>query len=271
MFGRAAPSYDTVGPRFFSHFGKRLVELAQVSPGARVLDVATGRGALLLPAVEAVGSQGHIIGIDLADGMVAAMIEDVSRRGFKNVEIHKMDAENLDFPDASFDIVMCGFALFMFPNLKRAMSEFLRVLVPGGRLAVSTWGKDDERWSWLGELSQKYAPPQIKAMREAQAKQPPSPYPLNKSEGLQALMTSVGLVNIEVIEDGPEVTYADEDEWVEVQLSHGGRMYFDMLPAEQWELYKKDAFEHLRVMKTDHGIPHALYVLYTLADKPKSG
>ena len=69
IFGRAALTYDQVGPPFFPHFGKRLVDIAKISPGSKVLDVATGRGALLFPAAEAVGQYGQVVGIDLAETM----------------------------------------------------------------------------------------------------------------------------------------------------------------------------------------------------------
>ncbi len=52
LFDRVASTYDRVGPRFFSHFGRRLVELAQIPSGADVLDVAAGRGAVLYPAAD---------------------------------------------------------------------------------------------------------------------------------------------------------------------------------------------------------------------------
>ena len=70
IFDRAATTYGQVGPRFFSHFGRRLVELAQIPGGAKVLDVATGRGALLFPAAESVGPHGHVTGIDISESMV---------------------------------------------------------------------------------------------------------------------------------------------------------------------------------------------------------
>jgi SAM-dependent methyltransferase len=51
--------------------------------------------------------------------------------------------------------VFCGFALFFLPYLAPTLAEFRRALKPRGRLAVTTWGRDDERWAWLGELSKK--------------------------------------------------------------------------------------------------------------------
>ena len=63
VFSRASSSYDRTGPRVFSHQGKKLVEFARIPPGARVLDVACGRGAVFVPASTAVSATGQVIGI----------------------------------------------------------------------------------------------------------------------------------------------------------------------------------------------------------------
>lgn len=65
-FDGAAASYDRIGPSIFTQFGRRLVEKMQLKRGNYVLDVATGTGAALLPAVRRVGAEGHITGIDLS-------------------------------------------------------------------------------------------------------------------------------------------------------------------------------------------------------------
>ncbi|MGE5462125.1 MAG: class I SAM-dependent methyltransferase [Syntrophothermus sp.] len=117
------------------------MELAQISNGARILDIATGRGAVLFPAAEAVGEQGHVTGIDLSKEMVEETRREIQGRNLKNVDLKIMDSEHLEFPDGSFDLVFCSFAIFFFPQLERALSEMMRVLKPGGRIAVSTWGR----------------------------------------------------------------------------------------------------------------------------------
>ena len=71
VFSRASSAYDRTGPRFFSHFGKKLVDFARIPPGARVLDVACGRGAVFVPASTAVSATGQVIGIDISEGMTA--------------------------------------------------------------------------------------------------------------------------------------------------------------------------------------------------------
>lgn len=136
-FDRIARDYDA-GPGYFAHFGRQLVDLIGVQPGQRVLDIATGRGAILFPAIERVGAKGEVIGIDLSEAMVDATSEDVARRGLA-AQIRVMDAERLDFLDASFDCVLCGFSMMFFPNPAWVLSEARRVLKPNGRLGVSTW------------------------------------------------------------------------------------------------------------------------------------
>jgi O-methyltransferase/aklanonic acid methyltransferase len=116
VFSRAASTYDHVGPQFFTHFGRRLVELAQMLNKANVLDVAMGRGANLFPAAETVGSHGYVTGIDLSEAMVQETAKEINRRGLKNAEVRQMDAEHLEFSDASFDCVLCGFSIFFSPN-----------------------------------------------------------------------------------------------------------------------------------------------------------
>ncbi|MFN8632744.1 MAG: methyltransferase domain-containing protein [Chloroflexota bacterium] len=136
QFTRMAPTYDDDGT--FAHFGRRLVDAVGVEPGQRVLDVASGRGAVLFPASERVGPTGHVEGIDLAEGMVAAVNADAERLGIP-ARVRVMDAEHLDFPDASFDRVFCGFGIMFPPDQAQVLREMRRVLRSGGRLGVTTW------------------------------------------------------------------------------------------------------------------------------------
>ena len=129
LYSRVASSYGRVGPDVFSPIGSWLVELTNLSSGAQVLDVATGRGAVLFHAAEQVGPGGQVIGIDLSEHMVLETARDIELRGVKNAGVQLMDAEQLTFPDASFDVVFCAYALFFFPHIEQALSEFYRVLV----------------------------------------------------------------------------------------------------------------------------------------------
>jgi O-methyltransferase/aklanonic acid methyltransferase len=116
-FNAAAADYDA-GPGVFAHFGRRLVAAAEIAPGNRVLDVACGRGAALFPAAQQAGESGDVIGVDFAEEMVRATTDEVVRLSVR-ARLQVMDAEHLQFPDASFDRVLCGFSIMFFPTRHR--------------------------------------------------------------------------------------------------------------------------------------------------------
>jgi SAM-dependent methyltransferase len=123
--------------------GDRLIQLAAVRPGHRVLDVATGIGEPALTAARLVGPPGRVVGTDISPGMLEVARERAAEVGLENVEFHEMDAEVLDLPESSFDAVLCRFGLMFLPDVDRALVGIRRLLVPGGRFAASVWGPPD--------------------------------------------------------------------------------------------------------------------------------
>jgi ubiquinone/menaquinone biosynthesis C-methylase UbiE len=160
LFSRAAPTYDSVGPRHFSYFASRLVEFADVHPGSDVLDVATGTGVVLVAVSQRLGGSGSVVGIDLAEAMLKRAAAEIELRSVPSVELRVMDAEALQFPDSSFDFVLCSFAFLALPHKERALEEFRRVLKPGGRVglldAFGWFFQHDSRWLWQERLLRAY-------------------------------------------------------------------------------------------------------------------
>jgi ubiquinone/menaquinone biosynthesis C-methylase UbiE len=110
-FDDGASTFDRAGPAVFGPFGARLVNWLLLKRGANMLDVATGAGAVLLPAARLLGAEGHVTGIDLSDGLLRQAEASARVEGLTNVELRKMDAERLEFPDRTFDFVACAFSL----------------------------------------------------------------------------------------------------------------------------------------------------------------
>ncbi|MGH3922549.1 MAG: class I SAM-dependent methyltransferase [Pseudonocardiaceae bacterium] len=133
-------------------FGRQLVDYADPAPGARLLDVGAGRGAIVRAAL----ARGCVVtATDAAPGMVARL-----RADFPTIAVSRMDTHHLDFPDVCFDVVTAGFVLDLLSDPAAALAEVRRVLTPGGVFALSTPGPlpHHERWQWLVELAQEFYP-----------------------------------------------------------------------------------------------------------------
>ena len=263
LFSRRSSDFGREdGLRRFPQFGRRLVETARLSPGMQVLDIATGRGALLFPAAEHVGPTGRVVGIDLAPGMVQATAKDIEQRGLANVEVRQMDAEQLDFPEASFDALVCGFGLMFFPHLAQALAGFRRVLRPGGVLAVSTWAKPDAAFEWERDLWRTYGiaerrPDRLMVQR------------LEEASELAAVLEAAGFHDIEIRSEVDTPSRADEDEWWAL-MSGGGLMRnaLESIGAEQAERFRAEAYEHLRSLRGPGGISQRIEALFARARNP---
>jgi SAM-dependent methyltransferase len=118
-------------PALFHQWGTTVSDIATIAPKQRVLDVACGTGVLAIAAAERVGNGGEVIGLDPNEDMLA-----VARRKCSRVEWKNGRAENLPFADASFDRVVSQFGLMFFEDRVAGLREMLRVLRPGGRLAI---------------------------------------------------------------------------------------------------------------------------------------
>jgi ubiquinone/menaquinone biosynthesis C-methylase UbiE len=264
VFDRASGTYGQIGPSYFAYFGQRLVACAGLTPGMHVLDVACGRGAVLFPAAQAVGATGSVIGIDFSEGMVAATNADISERGLRQVTAQIMDAEHLVFPDAAFDALTCGFALF-FMSDRAALAEFRRVLRPGGTLAISTWAPVDPsseeaaRWRWYDDWIKRYLP------TSPAAPVSPSAAPMQTHEEWAARVTQAGFERVLVQREAAIFTYATPEEWWQVRWSLVFRSALEALPPPALAEMQAEALARTREMQSRGDLITELTALYTLA------
>lgn len=121
-------------PALFREWTSRVLDAAEVQAGHRVLDVACGTGVLARAAAVRVGTGGSVAGVDPNPGMLT-----VARQLNDGIEWRHGTAESLPCDDASFDRVISQFGMMFFVDRDLAVREMLRVLVPGGRLAIAVW------------------------------------------------------------------------------------------------------------------------------------
>ena len=161
IFSRHAAAYqqrlDEIMARGEARGRLRVLELLDVRPGMRVLDLACGPGTLTRRLATGVAPGGEVVGVDLAPGM----IELARSAGIANARFQVMDMERLDFDDGSFDAAACGHGLQFAGDLSRALGEARRVLRRGSRFAASVPlnGGRQRPWMALEDVANRWLPP----------------------------------------------------------------------------------------------------------------
>jgi ubiquinone/menaquinone biosynthesis C-methylase UbiE len=139
-YNAAADAYDHRANSFWERFGRETVERLRLSRGSRVLDVCCGSGASALPAAHMVGPGGSVLGIDLAEKLLNLARAKAAEQGLRNAEFRLGDMLDLRLPELHFDAVICVFGIFFVPDMPTAVRALWKLVRPGGRLAITTWG-----------------------------------------------------------------------------------------------------------------------------------
>ena len=233
------------------------MELAGIGPGARVLDVACGRGAVLGPALAASGDSGRVVGVDLSPEMIHLARDALGRAGRGAADLQVMDAEHPEFSDDSFDVVLCSFGVFFFPAPEHAASEFARVLVPGGTVGLSSWTDEDARWSWEDELLGG-----LNVARRAVSRA------FDDTEDLERLLRGAGFEEVRARVEHRDIVFASEDEWWEWKWSFSIRGLLEQLDPSELDAYRSAAYEAMQAIRGPAGFPMRLSASLVFARKP---
>jgi SAM-dependent methyltransferase len=121
-----------------------MLDMAGVSAGQRVLDVAAGAGEQSISTARRVGPTGHVLATDISSNILEFAARMAMQAGLGNIATKVMDGENLDVPEAAFDAVISRVGLIYFPDQQRALKEMRRVLKPGGRVAAIVYSTPDK-------------------------------------------------------------------------------------------------------------------------------
>lgn len=176
---------------------------------------------------------------------------DLRAAGVTDVDLRVMDAENLEFPDARFDALTAAFALFFLPDPARAAAEFQRVLRPGGIVAVSTWGREDERWSFEGDLFPAASSPQLRALQQ----------PFDRADDVAKILHTAGFADLQLHQEETEVHFASKQQWWDWHWSFSVRGLLEQLEPEAVVAYRDACFGEMDALKTDSGYPLELTAL----------
>lgn len=137
----SSPHYEKGWQRQLWPAQERLLQSGNFSDDGKVLDISCGTGLVTFPIAQALQPEGRVTGIDLSEGMIEHAAKESERLGFKNIEFKHMDAEELRFPDNTFDRAINSLGLMYYPDPDQAVAEMYRVLKPGGTAASLVWGR----------------------------------------------------------------------------------------------------------------------------------
>lgn len=175
---------------------ERMVELAGVGPGQRVLDIATGIGEPALLAASRVGPAGRVVATDISPQMLDIARERATASGLANVEFMEADAGRLDFPDAGFDAILCRWGVTSLPNPLKTLADIRRMLAPDGAFATSVW-EAEPRGRPLASLAAAVA----REMFDPPSSRPEAPSPPGSAgDALEKDMIRAGFADVRVEE-----------------------------------------------------------------------
>jgi SAM-dependent methyltransferase len=190
---------------------RRLVELAGVAPGHRVLDVACGYGEPSFTAARVAAPGGHVVATDISAEMLAAGRERAEREGAGNVEFVESAAAALDLEPQSFDAAVSRWGLIFEPDGEAVAAHLRAFLKPGARFAISSWGSPD-RVPWIGL-------PMRTVMSRLDVEPPPpgSPGPLSRptAEAIGGLLEGGGFADVAAEEIEIELAWESPDQFTE--------------------------------------------------------
>lgn len=254
-YDAAADHFDDTPLGFWERIGKRTVDRLALATGAKILDVGCGTGASALPAAEAVGANGSVIGVDLSARLLERARAKAKARGIANIEFRVADMTSLGYPDGHFDAVVSVFSIFFVPDMEGMVRELWRMVRPGGKLAVTTWGPrifEPAYSRWQAAI--KHERPDLYSAFNPWDR-------ITEPEAVGRLLRDGGATQIEVAaEEGNQVMRSAEDWWI-IALGSGLRWAIEQMGPEAAARIRTDNVNWLSANKIDHLETNAIYAI----------
>ncbi|MFY9840989.1 MAG: class I SAM-dependent methyltransferase [Xanthobacteraceae bacterium] len=253
-YDAAADHFDDEPLAFWERIGRRTVEHLKLPTGAKTLDVGCGTGASALPAAQAVGPSGSVVGVDLSSRLLDRARAKATMQGLSNIDFRLADMTALGYPDGDFDAVVSVFSVFFVPDMEGLVRELWRMVRPGGKLAVTTWGPrifEPAYSRWQSAIKQE-RPDLYSAFNPWDR--------ITDVESVRRLLRDGGATKIDVIgEDGFQALRTPEDWWT-IALGSGLRSIERMGP-EAAARVQADNVNWLKENKIDRLETNAIYAI----------
>ena len=239
-YNAAADFYDHPANTFWERYGRRTVERIGLTPGQHVLDVCCGSGASAMPAARIVAPNGSVVGVDLAENLLALAREKAKQLNLTNVDFRSGDMTHLAFEAGTFDVVVCVFGIFFVPDMEVALRELKRVLRAGGKLVITTWGPrffepaNTEFWNSI----RKIRPDLYKGFNPWDR--------ISEVDDLRSLLEPLGFEALEIVAESGSQTITAPEDWWPMVMGSGYRGTLDQLHPHQREQVRKENVDFIR-------------------------
>ena len=245
-FELVAGVYDGPAQRYFIFAADQMVEMAKPGFDERVLDIATGTGHAAIAAAHYVGEARRVHAIDLSHNMLAQAKKKCEHLGVFNMDFFEMDAENLEFKDDYYDIILCSFGLFFVNDIVKTLQGWQRVLKTGGRVVFTTFTTNAFK-------------PYIKSFANAMESFGVTIdgghfSRLNDTEKCRAVLSEAGFSDIQTETRQLGFHLKDENDWWEIIESSGLRGFIEQLNSGKLAEFKEQHLAEIAKYKTDKGI-----------------
>lgn len=198
-----------------------LFDMAEVSQGQRVLDVAAGAGEQSIRAARRVAPGGSVLATDLSPRILEFATRMAAQAGVTSITTQAMDGEQLELADASFDVVISRVGLIYFPDQQRALREMLRVLKPGGRVAAIVYSTPDRNTFFsvpVGIIRRRAnLPPPLPGQ--------PGPFSLGAEGALERAFEQAGFTDVRAVRVSAPLKMASAAECVRFERESFGALH----------------------------------------------
>ena len=200
---KAAAHYENFWQKQLKPAQEKLLEMAQLKPGERIIDIACGTGLVSFAAARELGEKGFVLATDISDNMVRIGNQTAKQKNYVNMRFERMDAEELKVPDDEYDAALCALGLMYVPDPIKALKEMYRVMKPGGRAVAAVWGQRDHcGWAEIFEIVD----------RRVSSEVCPMFFNLGNHDMLQRNFEAAGFSNIRTVRLNTSLIYtSDED------------------------------------------------------------
>ena len=265
----AAEPWHRWSPTLKQWLGKatdKMLDMASISIGHRVLDVAAGAGEQSITTAKKVGTSGYVLATDISSNILEFAQQMAKQAGLNNIETQVLDGENLTLPDATFDSVISRVGLIYFPDQQRALKEMLRVLKPGGKVAAIVYSTPEKNKFFSVPVSiirnRAKLPPPLPGQ--------PGPFSLGAEGIIESAFSQAGFINVKSeLVDSP-LLLPSAKECVRFEKESFGALHQMMstLSDSEKDSVWNEIEEELKKFETQNGFAGPCEMVVAVGEKP---